>query len=111
VGRVPRVRRKPRWAGLRSEELNKCNSSLSFFDAEGMRFHLPAYLIADLDGTYGFGMAFTLTQSSLLGEQVALLNEAQHAAVRAYFRFVEHEPEYEFEREHIQNALVGFWAE
>jgi hypothetical protein len=93
------------WQALRSDELNKCHSSLSFFDAEGMRFHLPAYLIADLDGTYGFGMAYTLTQSGLLGEQSALLNEAQHAAVRAYLRFIEHEPDYEFEREHMTCPL------
>ena len=98
------------WQALQHEDLDKCNSSLSFFDAEGMRFHLPAYLIADLEGSYGFGMAFTLTQSSLCGEQCALLDEAQRAAVRAYLCFIEYEPEYEFEREYIQRALADFWA-
>ena len=99
------------WQALRSEDLNECNSSLSFFDAEGMRFHLPAYLVADLDGTYGFEMAYALTQSSYLGVQFALLSEEQRAAVRTYLRFIEHEPEYAFDREHIQVALEGFWAE
>ena len=99
------------WQTLRVEALNKCNSSPSFFDAEGMRFHLPAYLIADLNGEYEFGMAFTLTQSSNLGEQFSLLNDEQRAAVRSYLQFIEHEPEYSFEREHIQNALANFWAE
>jgi hypothetical protein len=102
---------KSEWQSLRSEDLNKCNSSLSFFDAEGMRFHLPAYLIADLDGTYGFGMAFSLTQSGSLGEKFALLSESQCAAVRAYLQFIEHEPDYAFDREHIKAALEGFWAE
>jgi len=99
------------WQVLRTEDLNKCNSSLSFFDAEGMRFHLPAYLIADLDGGYGFGMAFTLTQSSNPGEYFSLLNTDQRAAVRSYLQFIEHEPEYQFDREHIQSALKDFWAE
>ena len=99
------------WQALRSEDLNECNSSLSFFDAKGMRFHLPAYLLADLEGTYGFGMAYELTQSSSLNGQFALLSEEQRAAVRAYLRFIEHEPEYEFDREHIQAALKGPWAE
>ena len=39
------------WTRIGVTELNRCHSSLSFFDAEGMRFHLPAYLIADLEGT------------------------------------------------------------
>ena len=99
------------WQALRPEDLNKCNSSLSFFDDEGMRFHLPAYLVADLDGTYGFGMAFTLTRAGSLSERFALLNEAQHKAVRAYLQFILQEPEHQFEREHIQQALDGFWAE
>jgi hypothetical protein len=102
---------KTDWQALRPEDLDRCSSSLSFFDAEGMRFHLPAYLLADLDGTYGFGMAFTLTQAGSPGERFALLSEAQRAAVRAYLRFIEHEPEHALDREHIQAALDGFWVE
>lgn len=55
---------KSDWRLISAEELNKCNSSLSFFDAEGMGFHLPAYLIADLKGEYNFGMEFCLTHLS-----------------------------------------------
>jgi hypothetical protein len=102
---------KGNWQALGAKQLNECYSSLSFFDSEGMRFHLPAYLIADLEGTYQHGMAFALTQSSGRDEQFALLNESQSAAVRAYLQFIEHEPEYEFDREHIRAALEGFWAE
>jgi hypothetical protein len=38
---------KEDWTLLRAVDLNRANSSFSFFDAAGMRFHLPAYLIAD----------------------------------------------------------------
>ena len=38
------------WSAIPVGDLDNCNSSLSFFDAEGMRFHLPAYLVADLEG-------------------------------------------------------------
>jgi len=102
---------KLNWQALRPEDLNECNSSLSFLDAAGMRFHLPAYLLADLDGTYEYGMAFRLANPGPLTEQFALLSEAQCDAVRAYLHFVEHEPGYPFYREHIQAALEGFWAE
>jgi hypothetical protein len=40
--------------------LNACYSSLSFFDAEGMRFPLPAFLIAELNGGYLQDMSFQL---------------------------------------------------
>lgn len=101
---------KDDWQAIGVEQLNQCYSSLSFFDAAGMRFHLPAYLIADLEGTYGHGMAYTLTQSNAQGEQFALLDEAQRAAVLAYLRFIEDEPEYAFDRDHIRAAIAGYWA-
>jgi hypothetical protein len=40
---------KENWSRIPPDALNECQSSLSFFDAEGMRFHLPAYLLADLN--------------------------------------------------------------
>ena len=52
---------KEDWRAISSDDLNRCDSSLSFFDPEGMRFHLPAYMIAELRGEYGFGMSFRLT--------------------------------------------------
>ena len=46
------------WGNISSEKLNKCYSSLSFFDSKGMKFHLPAYMIADIKNQYDFGLAF-----------------------------------------------------
>ncbi|MBL9024989.1 MAG: hypothetical protein JNL21_22525 [Myxococcales bacterium] len=93
-----------------ADQLNKCNSSLSFFDDEGMRFHLPAYLVADLDGDYKFGLAYALTQTPILSEQFRLLSKEQRAAVRRYLEFISFEPDYEFEREHIEHALENYWS-
>lgn len=101
---------KEDWSRISSHRLNVCNSSLSFFDAEGMRFHLPAYLIADLSGEYSFGMAFCLTHlSDYKEQQFSLLSAAQRGSVREYLRFIFEEPDYEFERHHIERALLGFW--
>jgi len=103
---------KEDWSRISSDSLNACNSSLSFFDADGMMFHLPAYLIADLRGEYGFGMAFCLTHlSDYKEQQFVLLSAAQREAVREYLRFILEESEYEFERPHIEGALIGFWNE
>lgn len=100
------------WSRIPSAALNECNSSLSFFDAEGMRFHLPAYLLADLDGSYEFGMAFCLTDiGELRQEQFSLLSPAQRAAVRAFLEYISEEDDYIFERPNILRALDEYWCE
>ena len=101
---------KDDWRRIPTEALNRCNSSLSFFDAEGMRFHLPAYLLADLRGEYRFGMAFSLTQIADFDRYFRLLSDAQRQAVRAFLRYILDEPEYQFDRPHIRRALDDYWA-
>lgn len=39
---------KNNWDNIKYEDLSICESSLSFFDAKGMRFHLPKFLIFDI---------------------------------------------------------------
>ena len=103
---------KDDWRCIPATELNRCNSSLSFFDAEGMRFHLPAYLIADLRDEYHFGMDFCLTHSTEYSfSQFALLSEAQRSAVRAFLQYLTDDPEYDWEggRPEIMRALAEYW--
>lgn len=102
---------KEDWSRITSHRLNCCNSSLSFLDAEGMRFHLPAYLMADLKGEYGFGMDFTLTHlSDHCIKQFELLSAEQRVAVRDYLEFIRNDPDYQFGRSDIDRALVGYWS-
>lgn len=99
------------WHRISAETLRRCNSSLSFFDAEGMRFHLPAYLLADLRGDYGFGMAFCLTQTGDYDRYFRLLTDDQRRAVRAFLLHILDDPDYEFDRHHIRRALDEYWTE
>jgi hypothetical protein len=102
---------KDDWSRIPVEELNRCNSSLSFFDAEGMRFHLPAFIIADLQGAYHFGMAFSLTHlSDYSTSQFALLSDVQRSAVRAFLLHIAELPDYEFDRPQIIRALNEYWT-
>lgn len=111
-GRYRAEDEKEDWRRIPIEALNACNSSLSFFDAEGMRFHLPAFLVADLRGDYGFGMAFCLTHLSDYNlAQFSLLSPMQRAAVRSYLLFIVDDQDYAFDREHIQRALDVYWTE
>ena len=93
------------------EALNWCFSSLSFFDAEGMRFHLPAFLIADLKGEYQFGMDDHLAHMSDLSiSQFASLTTAQRSAVRAFLFHIMDDPDYQFGRVEIEKALQEYWT-
>lgn len=102
---------KEDWSCIPVSVLNRCNSSLSFFDAEGMRFHLPAFLIADIHGTYNCGMAFCLTQSHDYDHYFRLLSDAQRRAVRQFLLHIAEQPDYEFDRPHIVRALDDYWTE
>lgn len=104
---------KDDWHRLSTQALNRCQSSLSFFDAEGMRFHLPAYLIADLRGDFGFGMAFCLTRFSdeHSRSKFALLSPAQRMAVRAFLLHLLNDPDESFDHADIARALAEFWTE
>ncbi|WP_411825474.1 DUF6714 family protein [Luteolibacter sp. AS25] len=84
---------KDSWERITSDDLNHCYSSLSFFDAEGMRFHIPAYLLADLNGEYKFDMLFEFTNwCDLKREQYSLLSTAQRSVVMDYLRFMQDRP-------------------
>jgi hypothetical protein len=103
---------KEDWERIPSSELNSGAGGLCFFDAEGMRFHLPAYLIADLRGEYHFGMTFTLTHlTDHSVTQFELLNESQRGAVRAFLLHIREDPDYEFDRDDIDRALASYWTE
>lgn len=103
---------KEDWQRLSVEDLNACYSSLSFFDAEGMRFHLPAFLIAEIEGHYLQDLVFQLAH---LNEhsiaQYALLTPAQRGAVRAYLLYLLEDSRYEFDRPHIVRALDEYWTD
>ena len=102
---------KEDWRLITSEDLCRCNSSLSFFDAEGMRFHLPAYLTCDLRGEYRFGMAFCLAYLyEGYTDRFSLLSKEQRIAVRLFLLCIIHDPDYDDDRPHIERALDEYWT-
>jgi len=102
---------KDDWSSIPVSALNNCYSSLSFFDAEGMRFHLPAYLIADLEGTYDHDVVFHLTYSENDAmSRFSLLADAQRHAVRQFLLLRLSNPDCEFERPMIESALAKYWT-
>jgi hypothetical protein len=103
---------KKAWERIESKHLNACHSSLSFFDPLGMRFHLPAFIIADLRGEYDMGMEFTLTHlDDYSRKKFGLLNPIQRQVVREYLQFLREDRDSEFHYADIDRALSDFWKE
>ena len=100
------------WTRLAPAELDRCYSSPSFFDPEGMRFHLPAYLLAELEGDLcSASIVFHLTYDpSGPDSRFALLNGPQREAVREFLWLHLTERDCEFDRPLIEESLLYHWG-
>lgn len=113
------------WTKLITPELDKCSSSLGFTDAKGMRFCLPAYLIASLTGVFNNEIDWYITFRENKLEDVPdwildrfkLFNKAQKNAVIQFFTYPFAEVEiqkYGWNNDELhsdyQKAIDMFWS-
>jgi hypothetical protein len=96
------------WSRIPREVLAGCESSLSFFDAAGMAFHLPAFIVADIEGSSACGPVFHLTQVDQR-DRFAALDRHQRRAVVDYLEWCLEQPHYDFEKPQILLALRDHW--
>ena len=97
------------WERLSTDTLNECSSALSFFDAGGMRYHLPAYLIAALIGELEIELMIPLTDLHDFGlDRFSLLNTQQRAVVRDFLERCLVDSD-EFFRPSLSLALSRYW--
>jgi hypothetical protein len=103
------------WRRIPAEKLCWFNDTLNFLDAEGMRFHLPAFLIADLRGEldgFGYAVESRLTcRDESMRSQFRLLSDEQRRAVRAYLLHIADDPDRERDRADILRALDEYWTD
>lgn len=98
------------WKAIQPVDLQRCYSSLSFFDAEGMRFHLPAFILAEIQGKIDEFSIFHLTQLDEYAQsKLTLLNQAQKRAVTQYLNWCLEQDEYRYEQLAIERAVDEFW--
>lgn len=89
---------------------------LSFYDAPGLRFHLPAYLslaVIDFDradaGHVLEILMFTLTHFSEYNVgRLSILSAPQRQCVRDVLAFLR--AEYELESAELDEAIAGYWS-
>ncbi|MFC7339061.1 DUF6714 family protein [Haloferula chungangensis] len=100
------------WSKLRLDTLQRCNSSPSFLDAEGFRFHLPAFMLSELEGRYGFAFFLSLIHNETLEfGRFELLDRVQRTIVRDYLIFISTDPDNAYFRDDIMDALNNYWTE
>ena len=78
------------WSNISFSNIQDRSSSLSFFDAEGMRFHLPQFMIYDIISNHDTAL-FTLSYKLDTLESTNkfyLLNETQILAIIHYLDFL-----------------------
>jgi hypothetical protein len=99
------------WSAIPVADLDRCYSSLSFFDAEGMRFHLPAYLVADLeDSLQTADPLFHLVYTGHGAEsRFDMLSQDQREAVRQFLLLRLSDNHRQFDHPMIQAALSNYW--
>jgi hypothetical protein len=104
---------KEDWSKIPLERFNRCPNSLSYFDTEGMRFHLPAFLISSVDGTSNQDVVFTLTY--FVPENMSRfdsLSQPQRKAVRDFLQYKLQDIDdagREFIGPMIEKAIVEYW--
>ena|SRR5688572_32190692 len=101
---------KDDWSVIAEHKLNECCSSLSFFDAEGMRFHLPSFMLAEINDKFWYGLAFHLVRANGRPEQFTLLNKEQRTAVRDFIDYMIDRSAPEYDTVAMRAARYTAWG-
>jgi len=85
---------------------------LSFYDAKGLRFHLPAYLsvvIMDAGVSIAGALIFTLTSDGEYNRnRLDILNPGMKKCIGEVLQYFRTLPEFEFDQKKIDDALPYF---
>ena len=93
------------WRLIEVETLNRCYTAPSFMNSRGFVFHLPAFLIAELNDNYEYGFIDRLLDTNPLPSWKNLLNRAQRDAIIATLSLVAEHPSYRDNSENIELTI------
>jgi len=100
---------KEQWSKLSGAELQRCHSSLSFFDADGMRFHLPAFIIESIKGEVDDPLFHLSSLDEYGTSKFESMSLGHKKAVSEYLIWCLTKDEYTYEQHEIRKALQYFW--
>ena len=107
--KLKRKDEKNNWQNIPIKELNRCNSSLNNFDADGLRFHLPAYMIAEIKGECDFEMGFCLCDKYNYSYVFSTLEPAERKVIVLFLEYIYEQEKYLFYKGDIQKSLETYW--
>ena len=97
------------WESILTKHLQSLWDTMAFFDAKGMRFHLPAFLVAELEGNFGYGSLVTVLTHEFYFRNFELFSPEQRDVVRNYLLMIVYTDEQMFHAHEIESALAGYW--
>lgn len=102
---------KLNWEIISISDLNDNHCSLSYFDADGMRFHLPAFMIAEIKGEYYFDLSITLTHDidDYRKKQFSLLSKNQKNVIAKFLTYLLELPDFKLFKNQIESAMQSYW--
>lgn len=97
---------KTDWRRITCADLERCYAAPAFFDAKGFVFHLPAFLIAELNDRHPYGFIDRLfrTEEHPQGWR-QLLTDKQRRAIISALNLIREHPTYEQDRSEIDSAI------
>jgi hypothetical protein len=99
------------WHRLTSDDLLSYQNSISFMDAEGIRFHLPAWMLAELRDEGIAGLIWSICRIAPHNEKkFALLSTEQRAVVREFLEFMRADPDCIHDQREIDAAIEHIWS-
>ena len=97
---------KKNWRNIETVTLNANYTAPTYLDAKGFYFHLPAFLIADLNGDFGFAFVDTLIEKNPSSiEWIGLLDTPQKNAIIKTLELLKHFPDYHCRLDAIELAI------
>ena len=97
------------WRLLDYSDLQRCHSSLSFFDADGMRFHLPAFIIGSIRKEVDDPLFHLIQLDEYSISKLKTLSNIQRKSVVMYLKWCLEDEDYIFHHPTIRRALNEYW--
>lgn len=102
--------KRQKWRNVQARMLSELESSLHMMNADGMRFYLPAYMIAIINGQVRNVLIFHLTNDGVRGQgRFATLSDMQVDVVRNFLTWSLKQELQVFDKKRIYQALNGMW--
>lgn len=81
-----------RWQDISDEKLHRLSDTLPFMDAEGFRFHIPRFMVFNLNNETSDSWAYASAiywsdMRERTGDHLALLSNEQREVIQAFFEF------------------------